>query len=652
MAKVYKTPGVFIEEIPKLPPSVAQVETAIPAFIGYTEKADQFSANDLHNKPFKISSFIEYQLYYGDSPALDVTEVKLDANSNLKSASLNNTLFMYDAVRMFYDNGGGDCFIVSVNLYQDPKSKADFLDGLNGLRAIEKEDEPTMLVFPDNSVLTNGNDYYEVYQQALLQCQNLGDRFTIMDVKKTDYTGADFRNNIGMTALKYGATYTPWLKTLFPKSVRYRDFMNDATHTNRFVKESTPINLNALTTITTPVEITTKITNLDIAIAENNTVKADFDNLNGAFNTLAERYNALEATLQSTRTASNLEAVMSFLFSIARSVDARAAAVSDTNLLQTNIRSQISLLRPSFEKLIGYDQEADNEMTDPYDLSFSDAVVPTEANWGTIFSGPAPVSTVISGADDAARINGLIPLLRTEFDVINNIYMSGIVSMADATEKEADSGLAKFFPAYNNILLGIQNTPVVVPPSGAAAGIYARTDRTRGVWKAPANETVLGIIGPDAVFNAGELDALNVDTTAGKSINAIRSFTGKGTLVFGARTLAGNDNEWRYVSVRRFFNMVEESCKKSTEPFVFEPNDANTWVKVQGMLENFLNTLWRQGALQGAKPEHAFYVAVGLGKTMTSLDILEGRMIVEIGMAVVRPAEFIILRFSHKLAES
>jgi phage tail sheath protein FI len=145
---------------------------------------------------------------------------------------------------------------------------------------------------------------------------------------------------------------------------------------------------------------------------------------------------------------------------------------------------------------------------------------------------------------------------------------------------------------------------------------------------------------------------LNVDVDAGKSINVIRAFTGKGILIWGARTLAGNDNEWRYIPVRRFFNMVEESCKKASEGFVFEPNDSGTWVRVQGMLENFLTTLWRQGALQGAKPEHAFYVAVGLNKTMTALDILEGRLIIEIGMAVVRPAEFIILRFSHKMAES
>ncbi|MDP2113028.1 MAG: phage tail sheath C-terminal domain-containing protein, partial [Bacteroidota bacterium] len=158
-------------------------------------------------------------------------------------------------------------------------------------------------------------------------------------------------------------------------------------------------------------------------------------------------------------------------------------------------------------------------------------------------------------------------------------------------------------------------------------------------------------IGPVVKIDSRDQEDLNVHTT-GKSVNAIRAFTGKGTLVWGSRTLAGNDNEWRYVPVRRFFIMVEESTKKATEPFVFEPNDANTWVKVRSMIENFLILQWRAGALQGAKPDQAFFVNVGLGETMTELDILEGRMIVEIGMAVVRPAEFIILRFSHKMLSS
>ena len=149
-----------------------------------------------------------------------------------------------------------------------------------------------------------------------------------------------------------------------------------------------------------------------------------------------------------------------------------------------------------------------------------------------------------------------------------------------------------------------------------------------------------------------EQEDLNVDVIAGKSINAIRAFTGKGILIWGARTLAGNDNEWRYVPVRRFFNMVEESVKKSTYWAVFEPNDANTWIKVKSMIENYLTLKWKDGALAGSKPDEAFYVKVGLGVTMTAQDILEGRMNVEIGMAVVRPAEFIILKFSHKMQES
>jgi phage tail sheath protein FI len=145
---------------------------------------------------------------------------------------------------------------------------------------------------------------------------------------------------------------------------------------------------------------------------------------------------------------------------------------------------------------------------------------------------------------------------------------------------------------------------------------------------------------------------MNVDVIAGKSVNAIRAFTGKGVLVWGARTLAGNDNEWRYVPVRRFFNMVEESVKKATDQFVFEGNDANTWVRLRAMIENFLVLQWRAGALTGAKPEQAFYVRIGLGQTMTADDILNGYMNVEIGMAVVRPAEFIVLKFSHKMQEA
>lgn len=224
-------------------------------------------------------------------------------------------------------------------------------------------------------------------------------------------------------------------------------------------------------------------------------------------------------------------------------------------------------------------------------------------------------------------------------------------------QKMSDLAPDKDNPSAGNAILlnlakaAIDAIPVILPPSPLVAGQYARVDSTRGVWKAPANVTLNSVIKPTIKITHAEQEDLNVHTS-GKSINAIRSFTGKGTLIWGCRTLDGNSNEWRYVPVRRFFNMAEESIKKATEQFVFEPNDANTWIKVQVMIENFLTLQWRAGALAGAKPEQAFRVDVGLNKTMTVQDILEGRMIVEIGMAVVRPCEFIILRFFHKMQES
>jgi phage tail sheath protein FI len=203
---------------------------------------------------------------------------------------------------------------------------------------------------------------------------------------------------------------------------------------------------------------------------------------------------------------------------------------------------------------------------------------------------------------------------------------------------------------YNKILKLLTDQRVILPPSAAIAGAYASVDRERGIWKAPANISLQAVVAPVIQVTSEDQEGLNIDST-GKSINAIRSFPGSGTVVWGARTLDGNSNEWRFIPVRRLFISVEESVKKATAFAVFEPNDISTWLKVKGMIDSYLYTLWERGALQGTKPEQAYFVNVGLGKTMTTDDILAGKLIVEIGLAAVRPAEFIILRFSHKLAE-
>ncbi|GGH06773.1 phage tail sheath family protein [Mucilaginibacter phyllosphaerae] len=228
------------------------------------------------------------------------------------------------------------------------------------------------------------------------------------------------------------------------------------------------------------------------------------------------------------------------------------------------------------------------------------------------------------------------------------------ITQADKTEKTLLSIKESDTAFYNAVKLELSNPQfnVELPPSPAVAGVYATVDAERGVWKAPANVSLNAVIGPVVKITAAEQEGLNIDSTGGKSINAIRSFTGRGTLVWGARTLAGNDNEWRYVSVRRLFNMIEESAAKATFFAVFEPNDATTWLKVKSMIESFLYGLWQQGALAGSTAKASYFVKVGLGATMTNQDILEGKMIIEIGIAAVRPAEFIILRFSHKLQEA
>ncbi|MBR4585750.1 MAG: phage tail sheath family protein [Bacteroidales bacterium] len=226
-------------------------------------------------------------------------------------------------------------------------------------------------------------------------------------------------------------------------------------------------------------------------------------------------------------------------------------------------------------------------------------------------------------------------------------------SLLNSTDPEKDLKVAALLPKidkYAEKLAELQEAASIVPPSGAIAGLYAATDSRAGVWQAPANISIASVCGLTELISDAQQDKMNVADN-GKSVNAIRFFKGKGYLVWGSRTLLGNDREWKYVNVRRFFNYVEQSLKNSTAWAVFQPNDANTWIKIQCQIESFLTTLWRDGALAGATPDKAFFVEVGLGKTMDSNDILDGNLKVRIGLAAVRPAEFIILEFSHKVQE-
>jgi len=208
-----------------------------------------------------------------------------------------------------------------------------------------------------------------------------------------------------------------------------------------------------------------------------------------------------------------------------------------------------------------------------------------------------------------------------------------------------DSNYAALYHPWLQVFDPLDKKNIAIPPSGTILGIYARSDTTRGVHKAPANETVRACVGLDCQFNKGEQDILNP-----KGVNLIRSFPGMGIRVWGARTVSSNSS-WKYVNVRRLFIFIEESIKANTNWAVFEPNDEVLWVRVRRTIEVFLTGMWRDGSLAGSTPEEAFFVDIGRS-TMSQDDIDNGRLICVIGVAPVKPAEFVIFRISQKTSDA
>ena len=180
----------------------------------------------------------------------------------------------------------------------------------------------------------------------------------------------------------------------------------------------------------------------------------------------------------------------------------------------------------------------------------------------------------------------------------------------------------------------------IIPPSGHVAGIWARNDSERGVHKAPANEIVRGAVDLELQITRGEQDLLNPI-----GINCIRSFPGRGIRVWGARTLA-SDPAWRYLNVRRYFNYLEESILVGTQWVVFEPNDEALWARIRRNISAFLVNEWRNGALFGSRPEEAYYVKCD-AETNTPESVDLGRVVCEIGIAPVKPAEFVVFRLAQ-----
>ncbi len=442
MSGLYATPGVIVEEKSTLPSSVVPVETAIPAFIGYTEKAE-YRGRSLALEPTQIKSMLEYRERFGGPFMEKYKALQLEAlpddTLRLKAEPFGTVEHshyrLYYALELFFQNGGGPCYIVSVGTYSDASAMPQKDDLANGIMKIRKVDEPTLLVIPEAIEMVASDDidndqgnatpFYDLYKLALQQCAELQDRFTIMDTIQSGNLQSHidrFRQGIGTNNLSYGAVYYP-----------------------------------------------------------------------------------------------HLESSLSFVYN----------------------EEEIGVTGVTLKDRHGNDIPA-GELRLFYDLS--DA---------SLDSKTLPLGVTVSKKEYFEDRS----LFHTNGAVYNTLY------------REAISILSRY--------------RVPIGPSSVMAGIYANVDNTRGVFKAPANVSLTGIVRPLVRINDRQQEQLNVHAS-GKSINAIRTFKNKGDLVWGGRTLDGNNNEWKYISVRRFFIFVEESTKKASERFVFEPNDINTWTKVKG----------------------------------------------------------------------
>lgn len=551
MAKVYKTPGVYIEEKNAFPNSIVPVATAVPAFIGYTEKAVR-DDRSLLLVPTRISSYGAYQQFFGAGPLTKFTVAAGEAPGVPYRLTLTESYFtLHSQLKMFFANGGTDCYIVSVGGYTRADGTANVVEAAElrkGIAPLEKEPEPTLLVIPELTTIPLERDkdgnvseealraMYDLGSESLRHCGVvMGNRFAILDVWMDRENYQDeaypiqkdidlFRDSITGPALAWGAAYFPWLQTT-----------------------------------------------------------------------------AMGASEVSLLNVANLGSVEQVVDYPEGTFDDRGALVDASGFtaayLNVSVDSLVSLLDQSVNQSV-----ANGEIRSKNALAIKDLLKQ-------------------------------IPVVTEESSV------------------KLTQTLQAVSPLFQSLIKDILQELNLLPPSAAMAGIYATVDNSVGVFKSPANVGIGAVIKPAVKINSDQQEDMNVPI-GGKAVNAIRSFPGRGVLIWGARTLDGNSLDWRYISVRRTVIYLEQSIKSAVEAYVFEPNTATTWSSVKAMITNFLTNEWKAGTLMGPTASDAFQVDIGLGNTMTPVDILEGYMHIGVKVALTHPAEFILIDFTQQMQKS
>ncbi|HEY8023234.1 MAG TPA: phage tail sheath C-terminal domain-containing protein [Burkholderiaceae bacterium] len=706
----YKTPGVYIVEKNAFPNSVVEVATAVPAFIGYTQKADN-KGSPLQNKAWRITSMSEYHNYFGFAPDPKFTINDAPADPNDESDfSLAGTQFylsqdsvryqLYYSMMLFFQNGGGACYVVSVGGYADAIDAAQLTAGID---VLVKEQEPTMVVIPDAIAIGDADVCNAIQQAALAHCGKLKNRFAILDVydgfkDRQDPSGdciEAFRGRLGINNLDYAAAYYPWLNTTIVQDgdlsygvISNADKLQQLIQLDIGLPLAQPVQTVAIQVdkAGTPITKIDAKKMLSVLAADNSLIAVSAD---GKAQLAVEDPTKLKIGVADSKGLTVIGDGNAYPVTVADKTTLNIAGADGKAL---PVVGGDGLALPATTKIVKLTGDVGNPLKVVTDNGSVCAVVLSkDGKTAVVLNGKVPAAEPPADAVDVSKTHGLTiagqALSLTVDDKPASLLSSGGTytltgTTTSATPDQAkkstavanitkvweddtsirpddipgnittlDKTLRAISPVYNNVLLAVKKRLNLLPPSAAMAGIYTLVDNSRGVWKAPANVSLNSVVSPTVNISQESQEDLNV-TTAGKSINAIRTFIGEGTLVWGGRTLDGNSLDWRYINVRRTMIMLEESIRLASKAYVFEPNVANTWVTIKSMIRNFLTGIWKRGGLAGASPDDAFGVFVGLGETMTPDDILEGILRVTVLVALSRPAEFIEITFQQQMQKS
>lgn len=607
-----KTPGVYIIEKNAFPNSVVEAPTAIPAFIGYTERAVNGN-DDLTNVPWKISSMTEYIQYFGGGPDL---KFEVDIKDGSLCIEGKNSYTLYYNMMLFFANGGGACYIVSVGSYKDALKKDSMITGLGKLTL---EQEITLVAIPEAVNLSSSEEFKDIQQQMLSHCGNtMKNRFALLDIypKANEKTKIEdqvnfFCDNIGSSFLSYGAAYFPWLNTSI---VGERDLKGDMfTWTdNAYIHR----------------------TQLDAGFAE--IVESLF----------VEEFEIKENVVKNNHTFKLEEVVKGNIYADGDTKETKAIGW---------IESVIDFKEAETGKVIKKDVKVVwlfSSFTEEFEIEGSVLKNGHTFKLEEVVEGDIYADSDTEKAKVIGRIESIKDIKEDGNEEVIKKNVKVVWLFPNNVDKQAlHQALYNVSSVYKQAIKGVLKNLNLFPPSAAMAGIYTMVDNSRGVWKAPANVT-LNYVGSTVEDIDDEQQAeLNVPIH-GKAVNVIRLFRGEGIKVWGARTLDGNSLDWRYVNVRRTLLFLEESIKNAARAYVFEPNDAGTWINMKCMIDSFLRSVWKRGGLAGATPEDAFEVHIGLGDTMTAEDILDGIMRITVLVAVTHPAEFIEITFQQQAQKS